>query len=143
MLKGPLRGRSGNQTPVCQLPKCKPPDILSAYFVNKTEEGSVMKSIKFPVISSAVISHSYQKKCAQKARQDVDTLSANSRWVGKSGHTLTPVALIFFYFPVRLLVPPKVNLCCLQKQIKWKRQKCSGLCEGEPCFPSLAIESHT
>lgn len=80
MLEGFLLwGRSSNQTPVCQIPKCKPPDIISAYFVNKTEEGSLMKAIKFPAVSSAVIFHSYQKKWAQKARQDVNTVSVNSR----------------------------------------------------------------
>lgn len=64
-----------------------------------------MKSIKFPAVSSAVIFHSYQKKWAQKARQDVDTVSVDSRWFGKLGHTLAPVVLIFFCFPIRLLVP--------------------------------------
>lgn len=38
-----------------------------------------MKAIKFPAVSSAVIFHSYQKKWAQKARQDVNTVSVDSR----------------------------------------------------------------
>lgn len=38
-----------------------------------------MKSIKFPAVSSAVLFHSYQKKWARKARQDVDTVSVDSR----------------------------------------------------------------
>lgn len=54
--------------------------------MNKTEEGSVTKSIKFPVVSSVVISHSYQKKWAEKARQDTDIVSVDSRWFGKSGY---------------------------------------------------------
>lgn len=100
-LKGSPWSRGGHQAPVCQIPKCKPPDTVSVYFMDKTEENSAIKSINFSVVT-LLWSPQLSEEIGSENKAGHEDPQSWLQVVLEVG--TCPVNLIFFYSPIKFLV---------------------------------------